>query len=127
MGEAFHNLTPIYIQLAERINRQIVRQDLKPGDKLPSVREMAIQVGINPNTVQRTYRELELMGIVETRRGQGTFVTENKQVLEKLREMMKESRIESFVREMSEMGYSAEEMMEGLNRYLRRKKGGDKE
>ncbi len=127
MGEAFHNLTPIYIQLVERINRQIVRQDLKPGDKLPSVREMAIQVGINPNTVQRTYRELELMGIVETRRGQGTFVTENKQVLEKLREMMKESRIESFVREMSEMGYSAEEMMEGLNRYLRRKKGGDKE
>lgn len=127
MGEAFHNLTPIYIQLAERINRQIVRQDLKPGDKLPSVREMAIQVGINPNTVQRTYRELELMGIVETRRGQGTFVTENKQVLEKLRQMMKESRIESFVREMSEMGYSAEEMMEGLNRYLRRKKGGDKE
>lgn len=127
MGEAFHNLTPIYIQLAERINRQIVRQDLKPGDKLPSVREMAIQVGINPNTVQRTYRELELMGIVETRRGQGTFVTENKQVLEKLREMMKESRIESFVREMSEMGYSAEEMMEGLNRYLRRKKGGNKE
>lgn len=127
MGEAFHNLTPIYIQLVERINRQIVRQDLKPGDKLPSVREMAIQVGINPNTVQRTYRELELMGIVETRRGQGTFVTENKQVLEKLREMMKESRIESFVREMSEMGYSAEEMMEGLNRYLRRKKGGNKE
>lgn len=127
MGEAFHNLTPIYIQLVERINRQIVRQDLKPGDKLPSVREMAIQVGINPNTVQRTYRELELMGIVETRRGQGTFVTENKQVLEKLRQMMKESRIESFVREMSEMGYSAEEMMEGLNRYLRRKKGGDKE
>lgn len=127
MGEAFHNLTPIYIQLAERINRQIVRQDLKPGDKLPSVREMAIQVGINPNTVQRTYRELELMGIVETRRGQGTFVTENKQVLEKLRQMMKESRIESFVREMSEMGYSAEEMMEGLNRYLRRKKGGNKE
>jgi GntR family transcriptional regulator len=127
MGEAFHNLTPIYIQLAERINRQIVRQDLKPGDKLPSVREMAVQVGINPNTVQRTYRELELMGIVETRRGQGTFVTENKQVLEKLREMMKEARIESFVREMSEMGYSAEEMMEGLNRYLRRKKGGDEE
>lgn len=127
MGEAFHNLTPIYIQLAERINRQIVRQDLKPGDKLPSVREMAVHVGINPNTVQRTYRELELMGIVETRRGQGTFVTENKQVLEKLREMMKEARIESFVREMSEMGYSAEEMMEGLNRYLRRKKGGDEE
>ena len=64
MAEEFQTSKPIYYQLAERINRQIVRNELKAGDKLPSVREMAIHSGVNPNTVQRTYRELEGMGIV---------------------------------------------------------------
>ncbi|WP_391559219.1 GntR family transcriptional regulator [Robertmurraya sp.] len=72
----FHSSHPIYLQLADRINGQILRGEMKPGDKLPSVRERAIQVRVNPNMVQRTYRELEGMGTVETRRGQGTFVTE---------------------------------------------------
>ncbi|PAM96697.1 GntR family transcriptional regulator, partial [Flavobacterium sp. IR1] len=76
MTDTFHASKPIYIQLAERIQRQILRGELAPGDKLPSVREMGIQSSVNPNTVQRTYRELEGMNIVETKRGQGSFVTE---------------------------------------------------
>jgi GntR family transcriptional regulator len=126
MGETFSTTTPIYVQLAERINRQIVRKELKPGDKLPSVREMAVQAGVNPNTVQRTYRELELKGIVETRRGQGTFVTGNEQVLQNLREAMKEARISTFVQDMREMGYSAEEMVQSLKNYLENYKEGER-
>ena len=76
MSEEFDPSKPIYLQLSERINNQIVRKELSAGEKLPSVREMAIRSGVNPNTVQRTYSELERMGIVETKRGQGTFVTE---------------------------------------------------
>lgn len=118
MNEKFNTTTPIYLQLVERINRQIISGQLRPGDKLPSVREMAVQAGVNPNTVQRTYRELELSGVVETRRGQGTFVTDKEEVLQTLRARMRKERILSFVKDMQEMGYSPEEILEGIRDYL---------
>lgn len=118
MNEKFNTTTPIYLQLVERINRQIISGQLRPGDKLPSVREMAVQAGVNPNTVQRTYRELELSGVVETRRGQGTFVTDKEEVLQILRARMRKERILSFVKDMQEMGYSPEEILEGIRDYL---------
>ncbi|TCP30578.1 GntR family transcriptional regulator [Scopulibacillus darangshiensis] len=118
MGGAFNTSTPIYIQLGDRINHQIIRGELLPGDKLPSVREMAVQAGVNPNTVQRTYRELERMEIVESRRGQGTFVTENEDILVKLREQLKEMHISHFVGDMKMMGYTENEMINGLRHYL---------
>lgn len=126
MTEEFNTSKPIYLQLVERINRQIVSQELKIGEKLPSVREMAINSGVNPNTVQRTYSELERMATVETRRGQGTFVTSNKAVLTNLREELKKSHIEAFVNDMKEMGFNDEEIIAGLKGYLFTLKGDDK-
>ena len=76
MAKEFEASKPIYFQIAEKIFQQIVRGEMMPGEKLPSVREMAIQSGVNPNTIQRTYTEMERMGVVETKRGQGTFVVE---------------------------------------------------
>ena len=118
MTDTFDTSLPIYIQLAERINRQILRGELKPGDKLPSVRDMGIQSGVNPNTVQRTYRELEGMNIVETKRGQGTFVTENTNVLQEMREALKSKEISRFVKGMKAMGYTKEEIYSGLQSFL---------
>lgn len=114
MAQQFDSTSPIYLQLADRIIRQILRQELQPGGKLPSVRDMAVQSGVNPNTVQRTYTELERMGVTETRRGQGTFVTENDAALSKMRETMKEERIMSFIRDMQELGFTSDEMLAGL-------------
>ncbi len=119
MTDNFHSSQPIYSQLADRIKRQILRGDLKPGDKLPSVREMGIQANVNPNTVQRTYRELEGLNIVETRRGQGTFVTENEAILAEMREQLKIMEISTFVQGMQEMGYSYEEIEQGLAEFLK--------
>ncbi|WP_077614396.1 GntR family transcriptional regulator [Caenibacillus caldisaponilyticus] len=119
----FDSATPIYLQLAERIQRQIVRGDLKPGEKLPSVRDMGVQSGVNPNTVQRTYRELEAMGIVETRRGQGTFVSENPEVLQTLRESLKRAEISRFVEGMKAMGFSDAEIIAGLKDHLTEAEG----
>ena len=65
---------PVYAQLSERILGAIARGDLSPGEQLPSVRDVAARLGINPNTVNRAYAELERVGTVETRRGRGTFV-----------------------------------------------------
>lgn len=118
MRDDFNRSKPIYEQLAERINRQIVRQEIKAGEKLMSVREMAIQSGVNPNTVQRTYSKLERMGIVETRRGQGTFVTEKQEVLTQLREKLKREYLSTFIHDMQEMGFSKQEMIEGLHEYF---------
>ncbi len=116
--EHFHSSQPIYSQLADRINRQILRGELKSGDKLPSVREMGMRVNVNPNTVQRTYRELEGMKIVETKRGQGTFVTENQEILREMREQLKQKEISHFVKGMHEMGYSDKEIEAGLQSFL---------
>lgn len=123
MTDTFHSSHPIYSQLVDRINRKILRGELKPGDKLPSVREMAIQSNVNPNTVQRTYRELEGMNIVETRRGQGTFVTEINETLNEMRDRLKQEEISKFVEGMHEMGYSNEEIQAGLKTYLQDEKG----
>ncbi|GGE32386.1 putative HTH-type transcriptional regulator YhcF [Pullulanibacillus camelliae] len=127
MVETFNSSAPIYLQLVERINRQILRGELKPGDKLPSVRDMGIQSGVNPNTVSRTYRELEGMKIVETRRGQGTFVTENHEILQNMREQLKQEEISHFVASMKAMGYSGHEIMNGLKTFLTHAEGSESE
>ncbi|MCL6632553.1 MAG: GntR family transcriptional regulator [Alicyclobacillus herbarius] len=120
MADDFRSSQPIYLQLAERICREIVRGDRKAGDKLPSVRDMAVEVGVNPNTVQRAYMQLEQMRVVETRRGQGTFITEEGARLRELREKLMHERIASFVRDMVEMGFHAEEIVEGVRVHVER-------
>lgn len=120
MTKDFQASKPIYIQIADQLSSQIVRGEISAGEKLPSVREMAIQSGVNPNTIQRTYSEMERMGIVETKRGQGTFVTENEQVLKALKLRLQTDIIGVFVQNMKELGFSQEEMIEGIEQYCRR-------
>lgn len=120
MAKNYSSSKPIYMQIAEQIFKQLVRGELKQGEKLPSVREMAIQTGVNPNTIQRTYSEMERMGIVETRRGQGTFLAENNQIVHRLKEQMKTEATEEYVNQLKELGLTYEEMLEGLEAYLKK-------
>lgn len=108
---------PIYQQLIERISGDIIRGVLQPGAKLPSVREYAVTAGVNANTMQRVYRELDLMGISETKRGQGTFVTEDETRLEELRSTMKENLIASFIHNAEALGFTKDEMIVSLQRH----------
>lgn len=114
MGIDFSPDKPIYQQLIERITGDIIRGALLPGSKLPSVREYAVQVGVNANTMQRVFRELEQMGITETRRGQGSFVTENEEKINEVRQEMKESLTISFLQNIEALGFSADEMISHL-------------
>jgi GntR family transcriptional regulator len=118
VGDGFTGTAPIYHQIVQKICSQIVRGDLLPGDKLPSVRELAVQFGVNPNTVQRVYMELERLGIAEARRGQGTFVTEDQALLKVIRNQLKQDKIETFVLEMQELGFAPDEIIQGLRDYL---------
>ena len=105
---------PIYQQLIDRITGEIIRGHVKPGDKLPSVREYAVEVGVNANTMQRVYRELETMGITETKRGQGTFVTEDRIRLEQLRDEVKKDLVQSFLTNIESLGFTKKEIIEHI-------------
>lgn len=118
MSQSFNPHEPIYMQIVRRLCRQLVRGGLNAGDKLPSVREMAVQSGVNPNTVQRVYTELERLNIAETRRGLGTFITEDRLRLRQLREDLKNEQIHSFIADMKEMGFGPEEIVEGIRKVL---------
>ncbi|MDY0408744.1 GntR family transcriptional regulator [Virgibacillus soli] len=111
---SFNNYEPIYKQLMDRICSDIIRGSRQAGEKLPSVREFAVDVGVNMNTIQRVYQELERIGIVETKRGQGTFVTENINEIDQQRTVMKKQYVKEFIRNMKSMGYTVEEMMESI-------------
>ncbi|KRF04817.1 GntR family transcriptional regulator [Paenibacillus sp. Soil766] len=123
--EEFNASKPIYLQLADRIKRQIVSNELKSGERLPSVRDMGLKYSVNPNTIQRTYSELEREGILETRRGHGTFVTEKEGHLTQQRENLKNEQILTFVQVMQEMGYSSYEIISGVQDHLNKIDKGD--
>ena len=107
---------PIYLQLVERICGDILKGNLHAGDKLPSVREFAVDSGVNVNTVQRVYKELELMNLTETKRGQGTFITADTNVIHQMREQMKSQVAEQIVSSIQSFGFSVEEMIEVLKK-----------
>lgn len=101
---------PIYQQIIDEIKRAVARGDLRPGDKLPSHRELAQESKVNPNTVQHAYREMEQEGLVETLRGQGTFIKDSPGLVERIRDEMASEAILRFLREMESLGYSVEQI-----------------
>ncbi|ATL41671.1 MULTISPECIES: GntR family transcriptional regulator [Bacillus] len=117
MENEFQSSKPIYLQIADRVFYRLIRSELSPGDKLPSVREMAVQMKVNPNTIQRTYSEMERLGIVETRRGQGTFIAERSDLKAELKDRLTKDVFKRFIQEMAELGLSPEEMIDGIKQY----------
>ncbi|WP_226035091.1 GntR family transcriptional regulator [Aquibacillus saliphilus] len=119
MTTEFQSSKPIYMQIVDRIIIDILQEKQILGDKLPSVREKAVQIGVNPNTIQRAYSELERMSVVETRRGQGTFVIENSHLLDELRLSMQTEVINEYVKKMKEIGITKQQMISELQHYLK--------
>lgn len=119
MTEEYKAAKPIYMQIADKIIVSIVRRELTPGEKLPSVREMAVKSGVNPNTIQRTYSELERMEVVETKRGQGTFVTEQEELFQELKNKVQREIMDSFIDSMRQLGISEEKILDDLSSYIK--------
>jgi len=103
---------PIYQQIIDEFKRRIARGELGPGDRIPSQREFAAMAQVNPNTVQRAYREMEQERIAETLRGQGTFICSDPDLVARIREEMAERALVSFVEEMRALGYSRENVLD---------------
>ena len=100
----YDSMMPVYLQVAAAVKHDIVTGKRRLGEKLPSVRDLAVEYTINPNTVGRVYRELEQDGLCFTRRGMGTFVTEDSRRLEQLRREMAQELLDSFLSGMAKLG-----------------------
>jgi GntR family transcriptional regulator len=109
---------PIYLQIMNFVKKLIVRGILKPGDKIPSVRDMALFLGVNPNTVQKAYEELEREGTIFTKRGQGNFVNEDENTVERIKETMVKELVERYRKELEELGISKKEIFDLLKEML---------
>ena len=103
--------TPIYIQVMEYI-KEIVTGHLLPGDKIPSVRELASELQVNPNTIQRTFQELERDGVVVTRRGMGRYVTNEGEKIMELRKEMAKELLHSFIDGMDNLGFQKKKFLQ---------------
>ena len=107
----FHSDGPIYTQLVEQLTLRIVTGRYPPGQRLPSVRELAVEAGVNPNTMQRAMGELERKKLVFSHRTSGRFVTEDTAMLEAARHTLAAQQLQSFLRAMEALGYGREEII----------------
>lgn len=109
---------PIYAQLLERIQMQIVSGYYHPGDKLPSVRELASIANVNPNTMQKAFAELERSGLITTQRTSGRTVTEDINMIKQVQGELASSHITQFIQKMKELGFTREEIKKLVDAHI---------
>lgn len=107
---------PIWIQLQEQLTRKILSGWYRAGEKLPSVRDLAAEAGVNPNTMQRALAALDAAGLTVTNRTMGRTVTEDAVILEGMRATLAQDIIEKFYESAAELGYTREQALELLKR-----------
>lgn len=105
---------PIYAQILERIQMQIVAGMYQPGTKIPSVRELAADAGVNPNTMQKALSELERSGLIITLRTSGRVVTEDLEMIKETRNQLAKEQIEDFMKRMEDLGFERKEIIDLL-------------
>ena len=118
MTWTFDNNRPIYLQIMERLKLQIISNQLKSGDRILPVRELAEEAGVNPNTIQRALSELESEGFVYSKRTAGRFVTESQDLILHTRKVLAEEELQHFVTQMSHLGYPRKDLIRTLTTYL---------
>ncbi|HEP2094509.1 TPA: GntR family transcriptional regulator [Streptococcus pyogenes] len=118
MSWKFDEKSPIYAQIAQHVMMQIISQEIKSGDQLPTVREYAEIAGVNPNTMQRAFTELEREGMVYSQRTAGRFVTDDQKLIARKRRELAISELESFITNMTKMGFSHTEIIPVLTSFL---------
>jgi GntR family transcriptional regulator len=108
---------PLYRQIIESVKFAIARGELSPGDRLPTVRQLAVDLEVNPNTVIRAYREMELGGVLDTQQGSGTFVTDDRPEIDDLeRSRMLDQILTELLARASGYGFTLDEVLDGLRK-----------
>ena len=112
MTNQYASNTPIYLQLVDQFKHRIISGELTVGSKLDSVRDLAASFEVNPNTMQRALSELERDNLVYAERTSGRFITQDKELIVKMREEIAQEIIETFIQQMKSIGFSDKEVIE---------------
>ena len=122
MDYRFNDNIPIYIQLVEMIKTDIVSGKYQPGDKLPAVRDLAMELGVNPNTVQRAFSELEREDLVKSDRTNGRYVTDDKKKIKELLKVLSEKYIDELFEKLNSLGMSDGQIVKMINNERKKSK-----
>lgn len=114
MDAVFNNSVPIYLQIVSEIKKQIVSGKLVPGERIPSVREIALTYKVNPNTMQKALIELEENGLIKTERTNGKFVTEDENIINKIKNDYADNLTQNYLSEMISLGITKQEIKERI-------------
>lgn len=114
MKPQFNNSTSIYLQIMDEVKIMIISGRLKPGEKMESVRELAHQFGVNPNTMQRALAELERENLLYTERTSGRYITSDEKLIMRIRDILAEQELERFLSYMFKMGYDKDAIIEKI-------------
>ena len=115
----FKDNIPIYLQIEQYLYRQIALGKMKAGEKIPSVRKLALGLTVNVNTVQRALQEMNTQGILYTKRGEGNFVTEDTELLSKTKQSLINNELDEFVQNMEKLGIKKDKLVSTLTEYLK--------
>ena len=118
MAWIFDEKSPIYAQIAHHIKLQIISGQIKSSQQLLTVRELAEEAGVNPNTIQRAYTELEREGMVYSQRTAGRFVTDNDDLIREERHTLAQYEVNTFITKMKQIGYSNDDILSDVSTYL---------
>lgn len=119
MSWKFDEKSPIYAQIAQHVKMQIISQEIKSGEQLPTVRELAEIAGVNPNTMQRAFSELEREGMVYSQRTSGRFVTDDTELIAQKRKEVAELELRNFVDNMAKISFDTQDIPSILETYLK--------
>ncbi len=108
----FTDRIPIYVQVQDAIIKKIILGDYEPGDKIPSIKDLAKDFKINANTVSKSLTDLEAQGILETRRGMGTYIVEDKEMIDETVDKYIGSRVSDIIREFEMLGINKQRLIE---------------
>ena len=112
MGWSIDNNKPVYIQLVEQLKSKIISGEFNHGDKIDSVRSLAEEAQVNPNTMQKALAELERQGLVFSKRTSGRFVTEDKEMIKSMKEELAGEEIRNLKINLKRLGFSEEEIID---------------
>ena len=113
----YNSNAPIYMQVMRELKKLMIKGELKPGQKMPSNRDLAVLFKVNQNTAARVYREMESEGCCYTKRGIGTFVSEEEEMFENLKNEMAEELLRNLMKEMKDLGFQKDDIISQVADY----------
>ena len=114
----FDERSPIYEQIVMQVCRSLIRGELKPSDRIPSIRELAIALKVNTNTVQRAYQEMERRNLIYSKRGTGYFITEGENMVSEIKTEIVKDVVSRFLEEMRSLGFKDNQIQNEIESYV---------